>query len=246
VSNDREYRFRIDAFTPDTIPMARLAEYLGDLANLLGHKHSVHFVALEAGSTAIVHRVESEDVPKVEMRLKALDRNEATPDVVKAFKSLDAKLASDNAVGKLSGLQSARVIKFPGRDRPKPLEYGAFRQRATLQGVLIRIGGKDETAHANIQDGENYYPNCTMKRELARQLAPHIFGKPLRLHGSGRWNRNIDGEWDLLQFTVEGFEVLDDAPITEVMHSLRSMLPTQEAPGSLEYFQQSREDEGED
>jgi hypothetical protein len=31
-----EYRFRIDAFTPETMPMARLAEYMSQLAQLLG------------------------------------------------------------------------------------------------------------------------------------------------------------------------------------------------------------------
>lgn len=122
--------------------MARLAEYMADLAELLGYKRSVHFVGLEPGSTEILHRIESEDVQKVERRLRDLDRHEAPPDVVKAFKSLDARLASDNAIGTLKGLESARGINFPGRERPKPLEYGAFRQQATLQGVLIRIGGR--------------------------------------------------------------------------------------------------------
>ena len=30
----REFRFKIDCFTPETIPMARLAEYMADLADL--------------------------------------------------------------------------------------------------------------------------------------------------------------------------------------------------------------------
>jgi hypothetical protein len=29
----REYRFEIDAFSPMSIPMSRLAEYISDLAN---------------------------------------------------------------------------------------------------------------------------------------------------------------------------------------------------------------------
>ncbi|MFZ0864037.1 MAG: hypothetical protein ABR881_23780 [Candidatus Sulfotelmatobacter sp.] len=33
----REYRFEIDAFTPATIPMARLAEYVSDLAKIFGN-----------------------------------------------------------------------------------------------------------------------------------------------------------------------------------------------------------------
>jgi hypothetical protein len=243
VDKGREYRFHIDAYTPETIPMARLAEYMGDLAELLGYKRSVHFVGLEGGSTEILHRVEPEDVPKVERRLRELDRNEAPPEVVKAFKSLDGRLASDNAVGSLKGLQSARVITFPGRDRPKPLEYGAFRQRSTLQGVLIRIGGRDETAHATLQDGDVYYSKCALKRDLARKLAPYLFAQPIRLHGSGRWNRNADGEWELLQYTVESFEVLDDEPLSTVIQKVRGTLPPEEPKGALEYFQNVRKDD---
>jgi hypothetical protein len=42
-----EYVFRIDAFTPDTLPMARLAEYLSALAKLLGHQEHTHFVRVD-------------------------------------------------------------------------------------------------------------------------------------------------------------------------------------------------------
>ena len=56
-----EYVLRIDAFTPDTMPMARLAEYLGALARLLGHAEHTHFVRLEEGSAKLVHRVDAVD-----------------------------------------------------------------------------------------------------------------------------------------------------------------------------------------
>ena len=41
-----EYRFVIDAHTPDTLPMSRLAEYMAALARLFGNAKQVHFVAL--------------------------------------------------------------------------------------------------------------------------------------------------------------------------------------------------------
>ena len=37
-----EFRFTIDAFTPSTIPLLRLAEYMQDFAILLGNEKSVH------------------------------------------------------------------------------------------------------------------------------------------------------------------------------------------------------------
>lgn len=50
---DDEYVFWIDAYTPATIPMERLAEYLTALAKMLGHGGSVHFNRLEKGSTKV-------------------------------------------------------------------------------------------------------------------------------------------------------------------------------------------------
>lgn len=60
----RRYRFVIDeSFTPDTLPMWRLAEYMTDMADLLGEKSYVHFVQIEGGSTVLVQDVEHEAYP---------------------------------------------------------------------------------------------------------------------------------------------------------------------------------------
>jgi hypothetical protein len=44
-----EYTFRIDVFTPETMPMARLAEYLAELSKLVGHSQSTHFDRVAPG-----------------------------------------------------------------------------------------------------------------------------------------------------------------------------------------------------
>ena len=53
-----EYLFKIEAFTPETMPMARLAKYLTELAAILGESKSVHLIRIESGSTALVHKIE--------------------------------------------------------------------------------------------------------------------------------------------------------------------------------------------
>lgn len=62
-----------------------------------------------------------------------------------------------------------------------------------------------------------------MTREMARQMAHHLFGAPLRVFGEGRWRRTPDGMWELEQFTVSHFEVLDDASLPEVVARLRAI-----------------------
>ena len=63
-----EYRFRIDAYSPETMPMARLAEYMAELALLLGEPSAVHFKRLARGSTVLVNSVDREAAPKVRQR----------------------------------------------------------------------------------------------------------------------------------------------------------------------------------
>ncbi len=96
-----EYRFKIDAFTPDTLPMARLAEYMASLAELLGEPTAVHFKKLEAGSTILVQRIDREAVPKVRQRTSAVRRGDASQDATRAFKAINKLLRDDNASGVL-------------------------------------------------------------------------------------------------------------------------------------------------
>src|SRR6266478_830785 len=95
----REYRFKIDAFTPETMPMARLAEYLADIAVIFGNEKSVHLVQIESSSTVPVMLVDYEDEPKVRERAKSFQSQEACPEVVKAVANIDRRLAEDNATG---------------------------------------------------------------------------------------------------------------------------------------------------
>ena len=50
------YEFYIDAFTPETVPMARLAGYMADFAELLGHREHVHFGKLKQGRGSTIRR----------------------------------------------------------------------------------------------------------------------------------------------------------------------------------------------
>ena len=219
---DAEYTFKIDVFTPDTLPMARLAKYLAALADLVGHADSTHFVAIERGSAKLVHKVEAPDVPKVDRRLGDVAQGAGPKDAVRAFKTLDDLLADDNAVGELSRF-GAVIIPFPGRTRPRPLTFPAFRQVGTIDGQVVSVGGRDSSAHGILQGGSTTFSGCTLTRDLARQLAQHLYGPKVRLSGEGRWERHPDGAWKLLDFKVDRFEILDDRGLVEILDDLRGI-----------------------
>lgn len=216
-----EYRFVIGACDPDTLPMSRLAEYMADLARLLGTAERVHFVRLEAGSTVLVQSVEPEAAPEVRRRLDAFANDTAAKDAADAFKALNRRLADDNATGSLRK-GGAEVMRFPGREQPPPLTFGAFNQPGVLDGVLIRIGGRDDTVPVHLRDGETIHM-CNATRDMAKRLAVHLYGEVLRVQGEGRWERDTDGAWWMKRFNITGFEELDGAPLGKVVERLRAI-----------------------
>ena len=222
MKDKHEYRFTIDAYSPDTLPMVRLAEYMAELARLLGRSDQVHFVRLEEGSTVLVQTVEPEADPEVNDRIHALGQEHPPNDVVKAFTALNRYLADDNATGSLLVSRGGEVVQFPGREQPAPLTFGAFNQTGVLDGVLIRIGGRDDTVPAHLQDGDTIHV-CNATRDMARRLAGHLYGPTLRVHGNGRWERDADGCWVMKRFNITNFDELDDAPLGEVAQRLRAV-----------------------
>jgi hypothetical protein len=207
--------------------MARLAEYMHDLATLLGQVERVHFNRLEHGSVALIQDIEEPAYPKVRERLAGIEHGDAAPDALKAFRNLDNRLAQDNAVATLSSTgNTAEIIRFPGRDRPTPPTYGSFRQQGSLDGQLVWIGGVDETAHATLQDRDRTW-KCRMRREMAREMRQYLYEQPLRVYGEGRWRRTSDGQWILERFTVSDFEVLDSSPWTSIVERLRTIQGSQ-------------------
>ena len=219
---DREYRFKIDAFTPATVPMARLAEYMMDLAEILGEPQNVHFVRVEEGSLAFVQQVDDVAVPKVRERVKSVRAGNGPQDAMKAYHRTNKKLKHDNCVGSLNNEAGAEVIHFPGRKEEEHLSFGAFSQEGSLDGTVIVIGGRGDPVPVHIQRGDVVY-NCFANRNVAKTLGHHLFTTELRVHGTGRWQRDEDGAWQMQRFTIATFEVLDDRPLSDVVARLRDI-----------------------
>lgn len=223
MAEQEQYRLRIDVFSIDSLPMARLADYMAELAALLGEPERVHFSHLEQGSAVLVSNIERVAVPKVEERVAQVSRGEGPKDAMQAYKNIDNLLAKDSAVAVLISPNRRNVIEFPGRTRPKPVRYGPFREAGTIDGRIIRIGGRDETIPVWLKDGDAEL-HCNVRDEdVARRLASYYLNGIVRLHGNGKWVREENGTWTLQQFDIYDFEVLDDSPITDVVGKLRAV-----------------------
>lgn len=203
--------------------MERLGEYLAALGAMLGEADAVHFEKLVAGSTCIVHRVDAEAAPRVERHIAEVRAGTAEVVHIAAFKRINELLKNDNASGNLAREDGgAQLLVFPGKNALEPARPEIVVQPGTIDGIVIRLGGKDATVPVLVQDGSSTY-KCTTTRDLARSLGPHIFGRELRFMGEAKWMRHESGDWSLDHFTIADFIELDDTPLAEVVAQLRGL-----------------------
>jgi len=218
----REYRFEIDAFSPTTIPMTRLAEYVSDLAKMFGNNNSVHLLKIESGSTVPVIMVEWEAEPKVRDRLRAIKNHEAPEEAQQAVKDIDRRLLQDNARAILSDPVGGKIFHFLGRENATRMEFGPVSQAGVFQGVPIKVGGENDPVPVHLEDGKDKHI-VLARRSLAKDIAQHLFTSVVRVEGTGRWIRHTDGEWEMLSFHAASFKVIEHADIRKNIGELRKV-----------------------
>jgi hypothetical protein len=220
MDNDSILQFHIDVFRPNTIPMARLAEYMAALAALYGCETNVHFDKMRTGSAVLQVTIDEPAIPKVSNRLHIVYDADAPDDLRKAYANINNLLRDDNAVGKIKKEKGAAILKFPGRETVVQKTY-KVREAGILDGVVIRVGGKDSTIPVWLQDqmGNTHY--CEANKDMARDLVKHYLGSPIRVTGQGDWLRGEDGQWKLERFKITDWSVLDETPIEEILNTAR-------------------------
>lgn len=208
MARKREYKFKIDAYAPETMPLSRLTEYLKDLTDILGdEKTNVHLMRVDGGSTVPVFQVDTEAEPKVLHRFQEIDRNNAARNVMDAVIRINRRLRMDGASGTIISPEGDNVIVFPGAERAD-IEYGPFNQPGTLDGVPIMVGGMLAQVPVHLQGrrGEKYI--CEASRDKAKEIAHYLFNTVIRVEGVGRWIRYAEGDWELVSFKIGDFQAL--------------------------------------
>lgn len=218
------FTFRIaGSYTPATIPLERLGEYLVALGALLGEGSNVHFDRISEGSTVVHATVEAPAMPKVERRIRNVAAGEADAATMKAASLIDEMLRDDNATGRLSGGDGNVIfVDFAGRNRPAPVPYGPIKQIGVIEGEVFRVEGKDETVHVGIMDGPKTY-KLIAPASMGQELASLFRRGLIRFHGEGTWFRHADGGWELRRFKIDRFEAeLAPGPVSEAVAGLRA------------------------
>lgn len=230
-----KFRLVIDAFTPDTLSMARLADYLKEFAILLGNEANVHFDKVENNCAALASYSDRTVTPKIRRRLEEVIEGTAPKLALKSNSTIDEMMRADNAAGYVD-LGKSKLIEFPGRKRAPQQRIGPIQRKSVIEGQIFQIGGKDETINVHLcnpqRPSETY--RCEVSIALARKLMPYFLVGKVRLFGEADWYRT-DGGWVMSPntFTAVDFVQLVDCGLETTINSMRDLFADVKADAAM-------------
>jgi hypothetical protein len=214
-----------DKWTPLTISMSRLTEYLADLAIVFGYKESVHLIEVAGGSAMPVILYDAEEEGRIFGRMRAAQAGNGDPEAVQAYKRNDARFKKDQGFGRVIDVEkSADIIEFPGAKQDVPETYVPIKERATLVGRLRRVGGKGDTIPIWLERADGLMLYCETSEALSRQLSDYYLDI-IRVHGIATWLRNAAGEWKLQRFNIQSYdmEALSEESLLSTIEKLQAI-----------------------
>ena len=215
-----ELEFVIPAYTPETMPLDRLLQYLQQIGEVLGYAHDMHLVRIEPSSTKPVFYVPTPIATQARDRAAEVRLGRGTRAQLAAYGRIRQMVRSDG--GKPASLKDRNgvILDFPPVPEIAPII--GVRQPTTFDGMLLRVGGVGEYTPILMQDltGE-VFAGFSAPRQLAKAMAPLIFD-PVRVSGIGSWDRSQDGEWKLTKMLIQTYDLLEDDDADEVLRQLRA------------------------
>src|ERR1700734_1552316 len=128
----KELNFSIEGTTPHTFPMARLAEYLRELATLLGNEDNVHFLRVDNGSANCAMEVDAELESVITERARQAEKGLGPKEAVKAFRAIRLYLDEDDTSASLESDKGEVLIEFPRKSQGTEETFGPFSEDGSL------------------------------------------------------------------------------------------------------------------
>jgi hypothetical protein len=148
----------------------------------------------------------------------AVAKGEGAVGEMNAYRKINKMLLDDNATAVLAK-GKADILRFPGKLDEK-LKFTSIQQQGEIEGEVIRIGGKQEMVPILLNVEGREIAGCHANRSIAKELAKNLF-EPVRLFGEGKWDRSVDGQWNLVSFNVDRFDVLQESTLSKTIMMLR-------------------------
>ena len=215
-----EVEFVIPAYTPETMPLDRLLQYLQQIGEVLGVAHDMHLVRIEPSSTKPVFKMPAPIAIQAREKGASVQRGDGTIRQRAAYNRIREMVRRDG--GRPASVKDRRGVIV---DFPPTAEIGSIsgvRQATTFDGELLRVGGAGDYPSILMRglDGE-IYAGFSAPKALIKEMGGRLY-EPIRVNGIGSWDRSADGGWKLGKMLIQSYERLSDENLGELLERLRA------------------------
>jgi hypothetical protein len=232
------FSLRIKGFTPETLPLSRMGEYVSALAELIGDDVQVCFERVTKGSAQLNVKISDDDADKAISRIRLAPCAEESSVPRKGYDKIQALLSDDKTSAEFRQQKGAVILKFPGAPK-NILRLAIVKEAGEINGRIIKVGGRDDTIPIALRTPEGVIVNCTASVEMARQLKKYLL-EPIDviLLGEGKWRRTDKGSWETVDFKIIDVSEMDlnnfDNDLERVRSSGSGWDTTEDVTGELE------------
>jgi hypothetical protein len=219
----KEISWVLEGRSPDQIPMARLAEYMQQLAAMLGETNNVHFARVEEGSTRLVARLGPGFIAqRVQARVYAVRERRAPAVAMRAFRRINHMVGEDKSHARVT-FGAGVILRFPGSSAAEGEQFRLI-DTTTVTGRLYALLEEPSgvlKARIRPRTGDTYIA-CTTEASVGRELR-HYFLDAVRVHGRGTWSRAETGEWTCQSLHILDVQPIKDVSLREAINALRAI-----------------------
>ncbi len=221
MSDTLEYTFKIEHFTPETMPFGRLVEYYAEIKRMIGVSDNLHLVGVVEGSHGSAFAIDRNHEAALVKRLTCLNEGAAPRTATSAQNTINQMLKEDGTSGAFYSANGQNIINFPGKREDDNVQL-RIRDAASFTGELYHISGTKEDAKARISTDAYGVVFCTTTKEIAKNLRDFLF-EDVKVSGRGMWTRSEDGTWDIDEFFITDYTPINRESIRSAVDQIRGM-----------------------
>lgn len=215
------YTFKIEDFSPESMPFARLLDYYLEIKKMLGIADHLHLVEVIEGSHGSAFKIDPSHESAIEKRLVDLNTGVAVAAAGRARDTINNMLCEDGTSGSFYDSKGNNVIPFPGKNTAQNTQV-RVRGAASFVGELYHIAGSIDDAKVRVKTEKYGVVFCSTSREIAKSLRDFLF-EDVKLSGRGMWTKTATGAWDIDDFVITDFAQVKRESLRHSVNVLRAL-----------------------
>lgn len=216
-----KYTFKIEGFTPETMPFGRLIDYYAELKRLLGLPDHLHLVDITKSSHANGLAVDPDYEKKFTERLLMIKEGKAPKSAMRARDQINFMLREDGTSADFIGPDGSNIIPFPGKKADDNVVYSIC-DKAEFSGELYHIAGSHNDVKLRISTDTFGVVYCHANREMGIALRDFLF-EQVKITGQGNWQRSADGAWTVSDVTITDYAPISKGNLRDTVDRLRAL-----------------------